>query len=369
MTKAELRAALDQLAIERRSYLEEVKKGTGEFNAEEAQKKLAEMDSRAADLEKQIAELDKPVATRNEGLKITNRDLLDAVAEKRSITIGSNGQINQVKQLFEGVQDTDDILNKISYDYGPNASTNIPVLEPGLEDPSAQSEGATNISADSTAALATTEIQPKCYVAVLPITAEQLQLGSVDIEAKLPELFRKVFRKKMHKELFVGDGSSKNVKGIWTSAAANTAGVTPLAGASIKPSELATLALKVAQKDEEYEILMNPATYGALMANTAEDGANSAKVYKETLIRDKTIEGIKVRLDPQCPSTTAATSVLAVAAPLSRFHMGVAGEVTITPIRVRGDTNTYFQAEAFFGGKQVSDKDLYSVAVPASTLG
>lgn len=367
MTKAELRAALDQLAIERRSYLEQVKKGSGEFNADEATAKLAEFDQRSADLEKQLAEMDKPVETRDAGLKITNRDFLDAVAEKRSITIGKNGNINQVKQLFETIADSNDILNAVSYDYGPNAATNIPVLEPGLEEPTGQSEGASSIASDSTAALATTEIQPKAYVEVLPVTAEALQMGSVDIESKLPELFQKVFKKKMHKEMMIGTGANKNVKGIFVSAAANTTGVTAIAGSTIKPSELAALALKVANKDADYEIVMNSATYGAIMANTTEDGVNSAKVYKETLIRDKMIEGVKVRLDPQCPSTTAAGSVLAVAVPLSRFHFGVAGEVTITPIRVPGDTKTYFQAEAFFGGKQVSDSDLFSLAVAAAT--
>ena len=39
-TKAEVREELDNLELERRSFLEEVRHGTGDFNKDEADKKL-----------------------------------------------------------------------------------------------------------------------------------------------------------------------------------------------------------------------------------------------------------------------------------------------------------------------------------------
>lgn len=49
-TKAELRADIEALELERRSFMEEVRHGTGEFNEEEAKSKLADFDKRRADL-------------------------------------------------------------------------------------------------------------------------------------------------------------------------------------------------------------------------------------------------------------------------------------------------------------------------------
>ena len=157
------------------------------------------------------------------------------------------------------------------------------------------------------------------------------------------------------------------MKGIWTSAAANTAGITQLASGqtSIKCSDLAGLALKVSGYDETFEIVMNPATYQNVLSDST--SGDDIKLYKEGLIRSKEIEGVKVRLDAKAPKATSAGSILAVAVPLSRFHVGVAGGITITPIKVKGDSKTYFQAEAFVGGKQVSDTDLFSLAVKASS--
>ena len=157
MTKAEIRALIEALELERRSFMEEVRHGTGEFNEEEAKSKLADFDKRRADLEKAYAEIDKPEGG-NEGITLTNRDFVEAAKEMRAITIGGNGKINQVQQLFEGIGEKDDILNAVTFDYSDNASTNIPVLEPSLEEPADTAEGG-SINEDDDADMKTTEIQ------------------------------------------------------------------------------------------------------------------------------------------------------------------------------------------------------------------
>lgn len=359
--KKEIIAKLDALRVEKRSFMASVENGTGAFDEAAATAKLEEFAKREAELEKQLAELERPVETRSAKTGLTNEDFLKAVQEKRSITIGDNGNINQVKQLFEQLADKDDILNEITFDYGPNASTAIPVLEPGLAEPESAAEGAGEISSDDDAAMITTEIYAKAYVSVLPVTAEALQMGTIDIEAKLPDLFNKAFRKKMHRAMFTGTGTSKDVKGIFVSAAANTAGVTPLAGTVPTITELAGLALKVAQLDEKFELIMNSQTYQDILGDAT--AGKDIEAYKQSLINNKEIEGVKVRLDARAPHLTTAGTVLVAAVPLSRFHMGVAGQVVITPIKKVGDTKTYFQAEAFFGGCQVTDKDIYSLAI------
>ena len=368
MKKAEIRAQIEALELERRSFMEEVRHGTGEFKEDEAKAKLEDFDKRRADLERAYAELEKPEAGDN-ALHLTNRDFIDAAREMRSITIGANGKINQVQQLFEGIGEKDDILNAVTFDYSDNAATNIPVLEPGLEEPADTAEGG-SINEDDEAEMKTTEIQVYGLSSVLGVTAEALQLNTVDIQSKLPELFRKAFRKKLHTKVLQGtlvSSTQKGVKGIWTSAAANTAGITQLAAnqTSIKCSDLAGLALKVSGYDETFEIVMNPATYQDVLSDST--NGEDVKLYKEGLIRSKEIEGVKVRLDAKAPKAKTAGSILAVAVPLSRFHVGVAGGITITPIKVKGDSKTYFQAEAFVGGKQVSDTDLFSLAVKASS--
>ena len=99
MKKAEIRAQIEALELERRSFMEEVRHGTGEFKEDEAKAKLEDFDKRRADLERAYAELEKPEAG-DSALHLTNRDFIDAAREMRSITIGANGKINQVQQLF-----------------------------------------------------------------------------------------------------------------------------------------------------------------------------------------------------------------------------------------------------------------------------
>lgn len=184
-----------------------------------------------------------------EGAKMTtlrNKDFIEAVAEKRSLTIGNNGAINQVKEIVKAVKEKDDILSRAKFYYGPNASTNIPVLDPRPATPSGQAEGATSIAADSTAVLGTCEITPKAYVSILPVTLEALKMNSVDIESELPVIFEDAFRKAMHAGLVTGTGTSKEMKGVFVSAAANTAGQTTLAEAqtALKSLTFALLLLK-----------------------------------------------------------------------------------------------------------------------------
>lgn len=165
----------------------------------------------------------------------------------------------------------------------------------------------------------------------------------------------------MHKGMLTGAGTDKKMRGIYVSAKASTAGQTALGTANTKISELAKLSLSVLGKSELYTLLMNPSVYQTLLADstTGED----VKIHKEGLIRDKSIEGVPLFLDSLMTAGTAAGDLVVVAVPLSRYAIGIAQQLVIEPIKKVGDTNTYFQATMFFAGKQISDKDIYSLVV------
>lgn len=361
-TKEMIQNDINNLEVEKRSFIESVKNGTGKFNKEEAESKLSEFTQKRSNLEKEFAELSKPEGGKTFG--ISNRDFLESAKQNRSLTIGENGKVEQVKELFETINEKEGVLSLLSIDYVDNASINIPILEPSLKNPSDVEEGGT-IAEDDEASMATTEIQPLGLASLLGVTKEALELNTVDIASKLPELFNKAFRKVIHSKILTGTLSgAKGVKGIWTSAsenATNAKNTTTIAGSSITCSELAGLALQVSGYDEDFAIVMNPATYQGVLADST-DGED-VKLYKQSLITSKEIEGVKIILDAKAPATKATGSVLAVAVPLSRFHLAIAGNVTVDPIKVKGDTKTYFQAEIFVGGKQVTDSDLFALAV------
>lgn len=337
----------------------------GSMNQEDADKALKEERSAIAaeklSLEQQLAMLNKPTEKEERSFKITNADFIKAAEEHRSITIGKNGAINQVKELVQAVGEQDGILGSVTTWYGKNAATNIPVLDPTVADPGAQSEGATSISADSTAVFGTCEIQPKAFVSVLPISAEALAMGSINLESELPGIFGKAFRKVMHNKIVTGSDSGKGFNGLF--AAVPSANVTELGPLETAPKlkELANFALSVADADEEYTIIMNSKVYTDCLADST--SGEDVKLWKESLIRNKEIEGVKVVLDRHAPTTTSAGSKLVVAAPLARYGLGIAGEIIIDPIKVKGDTNTYFQATMFLGGQPYSAKDLKALAV------
>jgi hypothetical protein len=62
--------------------------------------------------------------------------------EKHAITLNGTGAINQIKELAKELQAKTPVLQRVRYFYGPNASTNIPVLSPGLATPAVAAEGA-----------------------------------------------------------------------------------------------------------------------------------------------------------------------------------------------------------------------------------
>lgn len=369
-TETAILKEIGDAAIAMRSLYNRVNDASRDVDIGKATEELERLSKRSSELQRELAELRLPAARAampGGSAPIATRDaLLKAAEEMRAIQIGTGtpsiGAINQVRELFKEIAETDTILNLASYYYGPNAATNIPVLAP-MDEPKDYDEAAESVEKDTGASIYITEIQPKAHAIVLPVSAEMIAMGSVDIESELPSIFAKAFTTVMHKGMLTGSGTGKLMKGIFTSAADNTnadAKVTGTTSGKITVTELAELALKIASLDTSFRIIMNPAVYQGILSSTSND-SEDIKVYKEGLIRDKSIEGVPILLDACAPTKDSSNKAIAVAVPLSRYAIGVAAELKIEPIRKVYDTQTYYQAIMFFSGKQVTDKDVYSV--------
>lgn len=382
-TKQEIQNDIDNLDVELRSIMEEVKDDTKAFDKDAVAKRRAEIAEKRAALCKEMASLQAPPTPsevqERAGTIYDPEVWKRAAADRRSITLGTTpapgiGSINQLTTLFKDISDSDDILKRATYFYGPNATTSIPVLAP-MDDIGDYAEGtrpvenATSgvttggIAEDTSAAITTTEIQPKAYARVLPITYEMQTMGSVNFEAQINDVFTKAFNRTMHKGMLTGDGADKRMKGILTSAKATDATKIEIGASTIKINDLAGLALSVLGKSESFTLLMNPSVYQTLLSDssTSED----IKIYKEGLIRDKSIEGVPILLDSLLTVGTAAGSPLVIAVPFSRYAIGIAQQIVIKAIEDKDSTYTYFKAVMFFSGKQISDKDLHSLVVKA----
>ena len=338
-----------KINIELRSLSEKVK--AGEIKSEEAQKRLDELKTEKRDLEQKIAQANVPTNERSTVLA----DVQKAMIEKRAITLNGTGAIEQIRELQKELARKKEILNLVRYFYGPNASTNIPILSPGMANPASYAEGETAVPSDTQAALGSKSITPFAYVSVLPVSAETLTLGSVNFDAELPAIFGEAFADGFAKQVILGDGTGRNFNGLFL----NVANSVPCATACApKIEDLAMLALTLRDFTDEAAIVMNPAIYNRVMSDTTNE---VAQLYKEELIRGKTIEGVKVILTGYAPSSISAGSTVAVGCRLSDYGFGLASVITIEPIKRVGDTNTYFQAIVFANGTKIVDKNFYGL--------
>jgi HK97 family phage major capsid protein len=325
----------------------------GKVKADDAKKKFDELRAKKSEIEKAIALENAPVETRS----VSTADIQKALIEKRAITLNGTGAINQIKELAKELQAKTPVLERVRYFYGPNASTNIPVLSPGLATPAVVAEGATNIAVDTTAVLGSKSVTPHAYVSILPISMEALKLGTVNFDSELPSIVADAFAQGFHRGILTGDGSGLNFKGLFTSIpVANQ--VACAAEGNPLIADLVKLALTVQDLTDSGVIVLSPSIYAGILADPTE---GVAKVYKEELIRNKTIENVQVILTSAAPSVLTAGSIVAVAGRLDDYALAMASEINIEPIKKVGDTNTYFQASVFANGLPIIEKNFYGL--------
>ncbi|ULQ59231.1 phage major capsid protein [Brucepastera parasyntrophica] len=310
-----------------------------------AKEELERLRTERTVIDQQIALITTP---RTEGVT-SWRDIASAMIEKRAITLNGTGSINQIKELVKIIKKKTPVLDLVRYFYGPNASTNIPVWNPTVAKPGNYAEGATNIPKDTNAVLSASTITPYAYVSLLQVSAETLMLGQANLEAELPEIFADAFADAMHEGLLIGDGLGRNMAGLFPAIPAGNQIACGAAGTPLM-ADIVKLALTIQDKKGEGVIILNQNIYTGIMADPT---TGVADLYKEELIRSKTVEGIKVILTSDAPNSITAGSVVAVAGDLKYYGVGVASEILIEPKKQVGDTNTYFEASMWFNGKAI----------------
>jgi HK97 family phage major capsid protein len=353
----ELEKQKTEIDIEIRSLQQNIV--DNKINADEAKTKFEELKTRKSDIMKQIALAEAPLGKRDSDNHNVYADIQKSLIEQRGITLNGTGALNSVKEIFKELSLKTEILQHIKYFYGDNENTRIPVLSPGLALASFVAEGANSIAVDSQATLTKTFLTPHAAVSILPISLEALKLGSVNLESELNNIFAESYNELILREVINGSGTGLHFNGLFTSALANTDNQIECgATGTPKMADLVKLAMQINSFIDNAFIVLHPSIYMGILADSTNGVAD---LYKEELIRNKTIEGVKILTSPVCPNALTSGSVVAVAGRLSDYAIGVAGTITIDVIKQRGDTNTYFQSYLFMNGAPILDKNFYSL--------
>jgi HK97 family phage major capsid protein len=336
--------------IQMRALSEDVK--SGKVKAADAKQQLDQLRAKKTEIEKKIALRNAPLSRGGGEATSKFADIRKAMVEQRSITLNGTGAILQVQELIKELSKKTPLLEGVRKFYGANASTNIPIFSPTIAQPGGFAEGATNVTADTQAALGNKSLTPHAFVSLLPVSAETLNLGSVNFEAELPAIFADAFSQAFHDQIATGSGTGLNFKGIFTTAAANTNAI------DVDPTlkGLRDLALQLQDyNDMDGVIIMHPSVYSLIMSDTAV--TNGEDLYKEELIRSKMIEGVRVMLTTACPSSVASSACFCVGGSLGNYGLAIAAELQIEPLKKVGDTNTYFQASLFANGSPIKEQE------------
>ena len=342
---------LMKINIELRSLSEKV--ADGSLKAEDAKNQLEALKVQKREIEQSIAQANAPIDKEERSVALA--DVRNAMVEKRAITLNDTGAINQITELAKELSRKREILNHVRYYYGQNAATNIPVLSPSLATPGSFAEGATGIAADTQAALGVRQLTPHAFVSILPVSAETLQLGSVNFERELPAIFAEAFAGGFASQVLTGSGTGLNFQGIFTG---NTNTI-PCAMTGVpRVMDLVNLALNVRDFTDDAVIVIHPNIYSGIMGDAT---TGVAELYKEELIRSKTVEGVRVLLTGFAPSSVVSGSTVAVAFRAMDYAFGLASEIQIEPIKVVGSTQTYFQSTVFANGRRILDNNFWAL--------
>jgi len=344
----------DEIMTELRANQEQLKQDREAFAAEQ----------RAFEQERATYNAN-PSVKREKELGAQLRDLVSAMQEKRAITLQGAGAVEVISALFKVFRNRTEILDGLRYFYGPNAATKIPVLTARPARPSRVAEGATSGTPDSTAALGATSLEPETYYSELPVSFETLKYLPVDFEAQLQEIFGDAFADAMANQVVNGKGKATYYEfgGLFTQVpSANLIAC----GASGAPTIADVVNLALAMHNKVMAdpcIVISPTLYAGI--TTA--AVTGYEVYKNELILNRTVEGVRILVSGYAPSTTTANSVVAVGFDRGDYAVGLAAELTIRPILKSGDTNTYFQAIMGMDGKPIVAANVFGLKAISST--
>jgi HK97 family phage major capsid protein len=344
MTKAEIVA-------EMRSVAEKAEKR--EIPVDEARAKIEELKAKKIELEKiEQRGLEKMTTPeKNDGWA----EVRTAMLEKRAITIGAgNGPVNFVAEVSKQLSAKNKLAAGFHYFYGKSAGTVIPVLAPTPAIPAKAAEGATNVPVDSTAVLTMKKLLPSAYYSILPVSAEALVISGIDFETELPLIFADAFGRAVYKGSVAGDGTFTGIAGTVSGCNTIQTGTT----GALKLKDVVKLALSVKEYADDAVVVVHPDIISLLL----DEATTGSDPIKAQLINGM-VSGVPIVTSIWAENTVATGNVVAVAMPMSNYGVAMATEVIIEPIKVKGDTNTYFQATMFMNGAPIVESNLWQLAV------
>lgn len=346
---------------------------------EELEKKVEEIETRAAEKQAKDLEEKRTKTFYGDNFKMNNTEVRNdawqqfaqAMIEKRALSLQDSklaagggegttagtdtGRITQVSQLWDLIRQKEPLLDMVSYFNGPDWETQIPVLEARPAVPSEAGEGwdgSSPATADAirSADIAVKKINPKTYVAILPITYEAAKFSFLNLESRIPGLLAEAYRTAMCAKVFAGIFNKDNVGNQIATASASAVSIKDL------------LDLALAMKDTDIAnpvMVMNQGIYSAIAAANA-DGYD---FVKEELVRNKSVEGVKVILSGKAPvfGSASAGDIVVFGGDLKNFALGVADQISIEPLKKLGSSNTFYQSIAAFDGIMVQPKNVYGL--------
>ena len=344
-----------------------------EMKVEELEKRAQELKEKA---EAKKLEEERAAALYGDKKNMNNnqntewRDIVQAMSEKRTVTIQGTAAINQVNGIWDLVKQKNVLLDRASYFRGPNGKTSIALLAAHPAKPSKTSTAGNaaynrNYAVDSTQLLGVKDVTPYAWTSVIPVDYDTVTYSFSDIENRLPALLADAFRDAMCDGMFKGDGSNGTIKGIFADGSVASANLIETEGASaVSFKDLLDLALKVKDQDvAEPIIIMNPGIYSVLAATSTQD----YNFIKEELVRNKSVEGIHVELTGKAPSfdDAEAGDIVVWAGDLKNYGFAVADELTIETAKIVGDSNTYFQGIMSFTGDVIQPANCFGLSKKA----
>ena len=334
----------------------------GKLSKREVEVRLRALQAEQRDIDRRAAKQAAPGPDAKDAKKY--RAIVEAMLEKRDITVNGTEALDIVQDLMKELQPKTPILQGIRY-YYTKGDTKIPVLSPTIAAPVSYAEGTKSVPADLQAQLTPVILDPKAYISELAVTYETLKKSAVNIDSELSKIFADAFWQGLHTQVLTGSGAGNNMQGIFTAAASAVGGnkITCGTAGTVTIADLVGLATAVQDRTDAAVIILSPAIYSKVMADAT---VGVADLYKEALIRDKRVEGVPVLLTSGAPKATTGGAVVAAAMRLEDYAIGIADELTITPIRQPHDPATYYQAIMLADGKIPVAKNLWALVAAAS---
>lgn len=308
-----------------------------------ANEKLAEIRSAKKELESQKALANVPMKeSRSAEKQKFYADVQKAMKEKRTVSLGSTGNVNVASELVFALENKDDLLNKFSLHTGASASNVIPVWNKSIGEFAAVDEDGTFTSSGD--GLASVDIQPRAFAKSIKVSDETLKLSAVDFEAALTKILSESVRRTILKGIF--EGVTNRFDSI-------SAKATEISATTLNPSALQKFALTIASKTDRATICMNPSDYSSIV-----DGSTKKdEILVKQIIEGRNIEGVPLVLSAFVPVGTI------VGGDLGNYGIGIANQLEITPKSTVGSLAHTYDASIYVAGKPIIETDFFKLTI------